>query len=511
MPEEQLSSTTQTQETPSGTLIYNNESNCLTLEGRELKRGESIEIRVFGSWIPGQVAIDSGGWYLFTLDHVGIRLHSGLPARLNEMSVDASVLQPSLTSSPHILLVDDDQALLRALPHTITLRVPGIQVDIASSSEKALELIESRRYDTIVSDIKMPVMDGLALLAKARELCPKTPTILITGHGEHDLAIRALRGGAYDYIQKPIDRDSFIAALLRAIQTCQLRRRVDEQQLALEIHARSLEIQVQQRTNELFEANATKDRVISLVSHDLRLPVARLKEMTQLIRRKLDHADVAELVSRGFADIESSLARTEELVQELLNTSNIDAGQFIVHRQPTNLVALCASCLETYAHQHRLSLTYDFMGLPLEASVDHAQISQVLRGLLSGAHRQDDWEDPVSITLQQAGHEAIITARNLDAQARPSMDLYVSRNIIERHGGHLEAQNFPGDRCTYFIILPLPLEPEHQQPDTAALLPRTHAVWSLQSLHSREEAPFDADKEYPSVPSSTGDLPGSHK
>ncbi|MBA2393913.1 MAG: response regulator [Ktedonobacteraceae bacterium] len=59
----------------------------------------------------------------------------------------------------------------------------------------------------------MPGMDGLELLTRIRELRPETPVILITGHGEHDLAIKALRGGAYDYIQKPIDRDTFVAAL----------------------------------------------------------------------------------------------------------------------------------------------------------------------------------------------------------------------------------------------------------------------------------------------------------
>src|SRR5437899_1947331 len=102
-------------------------------------------------------------------------------------------------------------------------------------------------YDTIVSDIKMPGMDGLELLAQIHALRPETLTLLITGHGDHELAIAALRGGAYDYILKPIDRDSFVAALDRALHTYQLRRQVVEQWLALELHARSLEQLVQQR------------------------------------------------------------------------------------------------------------------------------------------------------------------------------------------------------------------------------------------------------------------------
>src|SRR6266550_866467 len=136
-----------------------------------------------------------------------------------------------MTNGAYVLIVDDDPALLQALPQTLHLRIPGIKVDACDSALEALKQIQEHDYDAIVSDIKMPGMDGLALLTKIKELRPETPTLLITGHGEHDLAIQALRGGAYDYIQKPIDRDSFVAALLRAIQTCQLRRRVEEQQV----------------------------------------------------------------------------------------------------------------------------------------------------------------------------------------------------------------------------------------------------------------------------------------
>src|SRR5438874_11559017 len=117
----------------------------------------------------------------------------------------------------------------------------GIQIDTADSGLGALERIKDIDYDAIVSDIKMPGLDGLALLHEIREVRPRTPTLLMTGHGEHDLAVQALRGGAYDFVQKPIDRDYFVASLERAIELRRLERRVDEQRLALERHARVLE------------------------------------------------------------------------------------------------------------------------------------------------------------------------------------------------------------------------------------------------------------------------------
>src|SRR6266496_1473283 len=301
-------------------LTYNSEWHSFELDGYELQSGESIEVSVFGCWIPGQLALDAAGWYLFTLDQVSIRLQSGLPARLGESSggslpplVHASAMHP-----PHILIVDDDPALLQALHQTVSLRLPLAQVDTSDSAHRALELIRAHDYDTIVSDIKMPGMDGLELLMKVHELRPETLTLLITGHGDHALAIRALRSGAYDYILKPIDRDYFVAALDHAIQTRQLRRQVVEQQLALELHSKSLEQLVQLRTHELDEANATKDQIIRVVSQELNMPLAHLKEMIQLLSQKLEGEDVAAIVTQGLADIEDSIRRTEVLVQELL-------------------------------------------------------------------------------------------------------------------------------------------------------------------------------------------------
>jgi PAS domain S-box-containing protein len=144
-------------------------------------------------------------------------------------------------TAPHVLIVDDDLALLEALPETLRLRIDGIRIDTAASAGDALKQIETTDYDAIVTDIKMPGMDGLALLSEIKARSPKTPTLLITGHGEHDLAVQALRGGAYDFVAKPIDRDYFVASLERAIEVRRLDRQVEEQKLALERHARVLE------------------------------------------------------------------------------------------------------------------------------------------------------------------------------------------------------------------------------------------------------------------------------
>src|SRR5258708_19396478 len=132
--------------------------------------------------------------------------------------------------TPRILLVDDDLMLLQALPHMVALRLHGVVVDTSDTAQGALEKIWAQDYDAILSDIKMPGTDGLELLAKMQELRPEVPTLLITGHPDDTLITQALRSGAYDFLQKPIDPFYLVTSLRRAIQTRQLRPRVEVQQ-----------------------------------------------------------------------------------------------------------------------------------------------------------------------------------------------------------------------------------------------------------------------------------------
>src|SRR5919197_378524 len=153
-------------------------------------------------------------------------------------------------SAGHVLLVDDDLALLRALPEFLRIRIGGLTVDTANSGAIALDHITARDYDAIVTDIRIPGMDGLELLAEIRSHRPDTPTLMITGYADQELVVQALRAGAYDFIEKPIDRDYLIASLRRAMEKRDLSRRLKGQQLVVERHLNELEAIVDERARE---------------------------------------------------------------------------------------------------------------------------------------------------------------------------------------------------------------------------------------------------------------------
>jgi signal transduction histidine kinase len=348
-------------------------------------------------------------------------------------------------------------------------------------------------------------MDGLALLAKIQELRPDTPTLLITGHGEHDLAVQALRGGAYDFIQKPIDRDYMVAALNRAIQTCRLRRQLADQQRALELHALSLERIVENRTRELVEANASKDKFLSMVAHELKTPITTLKGRTQLLQRRVTREALDDVVVLGLKDIERSINRLQVLVNDLLDASLIQTNMFVIHRRRCDLVQLCRHILDEYTSGSGPALRFEAPGEPIEAEVDADRIGQVLLNLLSNAHKYSPKRYPITVTLQQVEFEAIISVRDMGVGIPPGdlehifdqyyrvpevdlqsgtrrglgLGLYIAHKLVERHAGRIDVQSVPGEGSVFSVVLPLFVDPTTEEVDTAKLEPHTQAVWTI--------------------------------
>ena len=121
--------------------------------------------------------------------------------------------------SKQILVVDDDQYLLAAIGQTLVLS--GYRVDLEVNPLVAVEKIHDRSatpYLVVIADIRMPHLDGVQLLEKVRLFDPDLPVIMITGHGDIALAVQAIRNGAYDFLEKPVDEEVLLTSLQRAVE-----------------------------------------------------------------------------------------------------------------------------------------------------------------------------------------------------------------------------------------------------------------------------------------------------
>jgi signal transduction histidine kinase len=383
-------------------------------------------------------------------------------------------------TSARILIVDDDAALLQALPVALQLRLGSVQVETSDSATTALERIARHDYDTIVSDIKMPGMDGLTLLLRIRELRPDTPTLLITGHGEHDLAVQALRGGAYDFIQKPIDRDYFVASLQRAIQTRQLRRQVEEQSAALARHAERLERAVEERTRELVQANHVKDTFLGIASHELKTPLTSLKGLAQITHRRLAEREQPE--AAFLERMERAIGRIETLVNDLVDVSRIDSGKLAFRFACCDLRTLCQQVVDEQEAASERAITLTLPSTPIELDMDADRISQVLTNLISNALKFAPPETPITVTVAEGAEveEVAVTVRDGGPGIPPEqlphiferfyqvpeaeihagskiglgLGLFISREIVERHGGRIWVESEPGQGSAFSFALP---------------------------------------------------------
>ncbi len=114
-----------------------------------------------------------------------------------------------------ILVIDDEQAIRKALKEILSFE--GFTIDEAADGAEGLKKIKEGNYDLILCDIKMPKMDGLEVLAAAKEAKPDTPFIVISGHGNIETAVEAVKNGAFDYISKPPDLNRLLITIRNAM------------------------------------------------------------------------------------------------------------------------------------------------------------------------------------------------------------------------------------------------------------------------------------------------------
>src|SRR5208283_2138793 len=114
-----------------------------------------------------------------------------------------------------VLVVDDEASICWALREF--LGDLGHEVDVASSAEEGLDLAGRGPFDAVILDVRLPGIDGLSALGKFRELAGPAPIIVITAFGNLDTAVRAMEGGAFDYLVKPFDLDQAAAVITRAL------------------------------------------------------------------------------------------------------------------------------------------------------------------------------------------------------------------------------------------------------------------------------------------------------
>ena len=119
-------------------------------------------------------------------------------------------------SAQQVFFVDDESGVRKAVAET--LEGVGFRVSCFGDAKSCLKALDSQNCDLLIADVKMPSMDGIELLRKVKRVVPWLPVLLITGYGDIPLAVEAMRAGAEDFIEKPLDKKDFLRRVVRTLQ-----------------------------------------------------------------------------------------------------------------------------------------------------------------------------------------------------------------------------------------------------------------------------------------------------
>ncbi len=123
-----------------------------------------------------------------------------------------------------LLIIDDEQDMLQGLQRVLSYELQQVEVDTCHEAGKALDLLQDRHHDLVLLDIRMPDVDGLELLERIKSVDPWVTVIMMTAYGSIEVAVQAMKKGAYDFISKPFEMDDLLRLLRKGLERSQLLR-----------------------------------------------------------------------------------------------------------------------------------------------------------------------------------------------------------------------------------------------------------------------------------------------
>jgi PAS domain S-box-containing protein len=168
-----------------------------------------------------------------------------------------------------ILLIDDEPDIVRVL--SMSLKADGYDVIPAHSGFEGIEIFEKEKPEIVLTDIKMPGMDGIEVLKKVKSIEPESEVIIITGHGDIDNTIEALQYGASDFINKPVRDEALSIALKRAQDKLEIKRQLNEYTHDLEHKVEEATREIKRRSN--FQIKLIRSSNDGIVATDKKLNI----------------------------------------------------------------------------------------------------------------------------------------------------------------------------------------------------------------------------------------------
>ncbi len=414
-----------------------------------------------------------------------------------------------LTYRHSILLVDDDKDATKKLSRILSKE--GYEVFTANDGKEGLGIINQNKIDILIADIEMPIMGGIELLQKVKKFQKDIEVIMMTGFGDENLAIEALRTGAINYLRKPIDLDELLIAIEQAVERILLYRNQLYRDRELKINSQivskineELERRIEERTleitqvqSQLFQTSklATLGEMAAGLAHELNQPLAGLSLCTTNMKKLKQRDLLTDMeIDETIENIEGLIKRMSKIIVHIRTFARQDLQKFKsidINDSAENALNL----MEEQLRLNNISVKRNFNSYIPQINGEPYQIEQIVINALSNAkdalnQREgtgaDDpavWKKSIEIKTSLVNEWACIDIidngigmskavkekifepfyTTKEVGKATGLGLSISYGIIESHKGRIDVSTEEGRGTTISIKLPVIMKGEEYE------------------------------------------------
>ena len=366
----------------------------------------------------------------------------------------------------NILLVDDEEDIRDVL--SMSLTDIGYQVFDAQNGKEALRIFKEINPPIVLTDIKMPGIDGIELLQAIKRENPDTEVIMITGHGDMDLAIKSLKHEAIDFITKPINVDALDIALKRVHDKITLKYKLRE-------YTENLESLVREKT-ELQDRLSSLGLMIGSISHDIKGLLTSLDGGIYLLGSGFKKKDQNQ-IDEGFDAVKLISTRIRKMILDIL----FYAKERELENESVDVSAFAndvADIIEPKIEHQKIVLIRDFDAAPPEIEADADFLRSALINILDNAvdaclEDESKGSHKISFRIKSDNAHAIIDIHDdgigMDSDTLENIfdlffsskggkgtgfGLFIANNIVKQHNGIILVKSAQGKGTNFCIKIP---------------------------------------------------------